>query len=138
MAAIVNRPSALSVAVAIAPSDIRTGAMSMIRVRSVVLARPASSKPGASARTSSGAPTKAATASTDIATRRRLASVPTTRQAWARSPLARRPARTGMSAEPMAPAATSWKMRSGTRKAAKNASSSAPVPNVAPRTTVRR
>ena len=76
-------------------------------------------------------------ARTVIATSRRFASVATTRHAWARSPAANRPETTGMSAEPIAPAATTWKIRSGTRNAAKNASSSGPVPKVAPKTTVR-
>ena len=55
----------------------------------------------------------------------RLMTVDTTRQARA---LARRsragPTTIGISADDSAPAATSWKIRSGIRNAAKNASSS--------------
>ena len=48
----------------------------------------------------------------------RFATVEATRQARSSSPRAWSPARTGMSAELRAPAATSWKMKSGIRNAA--------------------
>ncbi len=54
----------------------------------------------------------------------RLMTVDTTRHARARSLVVNSSETIGMSADDRAPAATSWKMRSGIRKAAKNASSS--------------
>ena len=55
----------------------------------------------------------------------RLMTVETTRQAATpRSPVANSAETIGMSADDSAPAATSWKIRSGIRNAAKNASSS--------------
>ena len=54
----------------------------------------------------------------------RLMTVDTTRQARACSPVANSAETTGISADDSAPAATSWKIRSGIRNAAKNASSS--------------
>ena len=54
----------------------------------------------------------------------RLMTVDTTRQARACSLVVNSADTIGMSADDRAPAATSWKIRSGMRKAAKNASSS--------------
>ena len=51
-------------------------------------------------------------------------TVETTRQARARSLVVNSAETMGISADDRAPAATSWKIRSGIRKAAKNASSS--------------
>ena len=48
----------------------------------------------------------------------RLATVETTRQARADPSVASRPDTIGISADERAPAATSWKMRSGIRNAA--------------------
>ena len=67
----------------------------------------------------------------------RLATVDTTRHARADPSVASRLETIGMSADDRAPAATSWKIRSGMRNAAKNASSSGPAPNVVPMTTTR-
>ena len=67
----------------------------------------------------------------------RLMTVETTRQARGRSSVVNRPDTIGMSADDSAPAATSWKIRSGSRNAAKNASSSGEAPNVLPMTTRR-
>jgi ribulose bisphosphate carboxylase small subunit len=67
----------------------------------------------------------------------RLITVDTTRQARSRSFVMNRPDTTGTRADDRAPAATSWKIRSGMRNAAKNASRSALAPNVLPMTTSR-
>ena len=66
-----------------------------------------------------GAPTAMAVERMTRATSIRVAMVDTTRHERASSSLAMRPATTGMSAELSAPAATSWKTRSGIRNAAK-------------------
>ena len=55
---------------------------------------------------------------TSIMPSMRLVTVEATRQARSRSPPVSRPDSTGMSEEAMAPAATSWKTRSGMRNAA--------------------
>ena len=60
----------------------------------------------------------------------RLMTVETTRHARACSLVVNRAETIGISADDSAPAATSWKMRSGIRKAAKNASSSAGMERV--------
>ena len=64
-------------------------------------------------------------------------TVDTTRQARSASPRASSVAMVGIRADARAPAATSWKIRSGIRKAAKNGSSAPWIPNVVPRTTSR-
>ena len=61
----------------------------------------------------------------------RLITVDTTRQARARSSVVNRAETIGMRADDRAPAATSWKIRSGIRNAAKNASSSVDAKGVA-------
>ena len=63
-------------------------------------------------------------------------TVDTTRQARSCSAVANSAETIGMSADDSAPAATSWKIRSGMRNAAKNASSSA-VRNELAMTTIR-
>ena len=55
----------------------------------------------------------------------RLITVETTRQARCRSSVVNSPDTIGIRADDSAPAATSWKIRSGMRNAAKNASRSA-------------
>ena len=132
-----NRRSALRALVTIAPRASRIGDTSMIRVSSTVLASCDPSKPGVIARTKSVAQMNPASASTSSPASMRLMSVDTTRQARAESPFAMRPLTIGTTAEATAPAATSWKIRSGMRNAAKNASRSEPAPNVVPMTTTR-
>ena len=109
----------------------------MIRVSSMVLSSCAPSNPGVMSGTMTGARMKKPTARTTSPMSIRLMTVETTRQARACSSVANRPDTIGMSADDSAPAATSWKMRSGIRNAAKNASSSADAPNVLPMTTRR-
>ena len=67
----------------------------------------------------------------------RLAIVDTMCQARLVRPVTSSPATIGTSAAATVPAATSWKIRSGMRNAAKNASSSGPAPRVLPMTTTR-
>ena len=64
-------------------------------------------------------------------------TVETTRQARVVLVVASRPATTGISADDSAPAATSWKIRSGSRNAAKKASSSGPGTERVAMTTTR-
>ncbi len=113
-----NRPRALSRLVASAPRARKIGLASMIRVSSIVRSRRPWSKPGVIAGTSTGAASQTTTASTSSSAIIRFATVEATRQARPSSPPAWSPARTGMSAELRAPAATSWKMKSGIRNAA--------------------
>ena len=65
----------------------------------------------------------------------RLAIVEITRQVRASSPVARRAVAIGMIADDNAPAATSWNIRSGSRKAARNASRSPLAPKYSTMTT---
>src|SRR5450631_4567276 len=67
----------------------------------------------------------------------RVVTVDATRHARASWSVASRPATIGIRAELSAPAATSWKMKSGMRKAATNVSRSALAPKVAPITISR-
>jgi len=71
-----------------------------------------------------GARMNSVTARTVSAMSIRLITVDTTRQARDSSPPTSSAETIGMSADDNAPAATSWKIRSGRRKAAKNVSSS--------------
>ena len=96
----------------------------MIRVSSTVSAWFASLKPGVIAGTSHGAATKTIAPSTTSPMSIRLMTVETTFQARSFAPLARSPDTIGISADDSAPAATSWKIRSGMRNAAKKASRS--------------
>jgi hypothetical protein len=66
-----------------------------------------------------------------------VAMVETIRHARLVRPVPSSPATIGTSAAATVPAATSWKIRSGIRKAAKNASSSGPSPMVLVITTTR-
>ena len=66
-----------------------------------------------------------------------VAIVETMRQARVVRPVPSSPATIGTRAAATVPAATSWKMRSGIRNAAKNASSSGPSPIVLVMTTTR-
>ena len=70
------------------------------------------------------APTKTMTPEHARAMSMRFVTVDTTRHARCSPSLSMTLARTGMSADDSAPAATSWNIRSGSRNAAKNASSS--------------
>ena len=67
----------------------------------------------------------------------RLMTVETTRHACDSSSAANSAETTGISADDSAPAATSWKIRSGRRNAAKNASSSGQDGRTLPMTTRR-
>ena len=100
------------------PAARKIGLSNIIRVSSTVRSVVASSKPGTSRGTSDGARTKSRIASSSSTPSMRLSTVEATRQARGLSPCSMSPERTGMSAEVMAPAATSSKMRSGMRKAA--------------------
>ena len=92
--------------------------MSMKRVSSTVSCVVSSSKPGTRKGTTTGARTASRRLATSSTPSMRLSTVDATRQARSRSPCAERLASTGTRAEAMAPAATSWKTRSGMRKAA--------------------
>ena len=129
-AAAAKRPFALSALVAIEPSARKIGLRSMIRVSSIVRSRRIPAQPGVIAGTISGAATNATTASTSSATSISDVTVDTIRQARASSSVANSPDTIGMSAELSAPAATSWKIRSGSRKAAKKLSRLWPASNV--------
>ena len=107
----------------------------MIRVSSTVWAHWASVNPGVIAGTIDGAATNMIAARTSRIASMRFATVEATRQARDSASVSSSPAMTGMSADDSAPAATSWKMRSGIRNAAKNVSSSLVAPNVVPMTT---
>ena len=137
MAAAVNRPPALSTLVATAPRARKIGLSSMIRVNSMVRASSASPNPGVMTGTMTGARMNNPMARIARPISMRLITVDTTRQARADSLVVNRAETIGISAEESAPAATSWKMRSGKRNAAKNASSSGPAGNVLPITTRR-
>ena len=93
--------------------------MSMMRVRRTVSSVPTVSKPGVSRGTICGAKMATIAARLTSASSIRLSTVETTRQARCSSSRANRPARTGIIAEDSAPAATSWKIVSGRRNAAK-------------------
>ena len=112
-----------------APRARRIGLTSMIRVSSTGLGL-GRVEPGVISGTIHGAPMANATARTRSAASIRFVTVEATRHARRSSSRARRPASTGMSAEESAPAATSWNMRSGMRKAAKKASSCPLAPKV--------
>ena len=118
MAAAPKRSSVLRMAERMAPAARKTGEMSMRRVSSTVSAVVSASKPGTRRGTTAGAKMARSTASTSSTPSIRLRTVEATRQARSRSPWAVSPASTGTRAEAMAPAATSWKTRSGIRKAA--------------------
>ncbi len=109
----------------------------MIRVNSMVRASSASPNPGVMTGTMTGARMNNPMARIARPISIRLMTVDTTRQARADSLVVNRAETIGIRAEESAPAATSWKMRSGNRNAAKNASSSGPAGNVLPMTTRR-
>ena len=132
-----KRPRALSRLVARAPPASRIGLSSITRVSSIVRWIWSGLKWAVITGTRTGAAIATITARTSRAASIRVATVEATRQARASWPVASRPATTGMRAELRAPAATSWKMKSGIRKAARKASRSGPAPNVAP-ITIRR
>ena len=125
MADAANRPPALRTLVATAPIARKIGLSSMIRVSSMVWSSLAPSKPGVMNGTTTGARMNRATAKTISPMSMRLMTVETTRHARACSLVVNSAETIGISADDSAPAATSWKMRSGIRNAAKNASSSA-------------
>ncbi len=102
----------------------KIGLSSMIRVSSIVWSSLGPLKPGVMIGTTTGARMNSATAKTSRAISIRLITVETTRQARARSSVVNSAEMIGISADDRAPAATSWKIRSGIRNAAKNASSS--------------
>ena len=90
----------------------------MIRVRSTVRFHSSDVNFGVIAGMIAGAATSTMTARTRRPASIRLAIVETTRQARAVSSVASRLDTTGMTADDRAPAATSWNIRSGSRKAA--------------------
>src|ERR1019366_656885 len=132
-----NRPRALSRLVASAPQASRIGLSSITRVSSIVRWIWAGVKWPVITGTRTGAAMATITARISRTASISVATVDATRHARASSSVASRPATIGIRAELRAPAATSWKMKSGIRKAARNASRSALAPNVAP-ITIRR
>ena len=80
----------------------------MIRVSWIVVSVPAASKPGVITGTIWGAQMNTTTANTTRPASIRLMTVDATRQARRGAPSAMRVVSTGMSADPTAPAATSW------------------------------
>ena len=125
-----NLPRAFRTLVATVPMARTTGLRTMILVSPMVRSILSGSKPGAVKGTSAGAARNRPTASTSSATSIRLATVDTTCQARSSVSRWRISAITGMSAELRAPAATSWNIRSGRRKAAWKASASGPIPRL--------
>ena len=119
------------------PSARKIGLRSMTRVRSTVEEICAASKPGVIAGTTAGAKTRRSPARTASPASMRFVTVETTRHARSSSPWATSVAIVGISADARAPAATSWKIMSGIRNAAKNGSRAPWVPNVVPITTRR-
>ena len=119
MAAAPKRPRALSTDEATAPNASRIGESSMIRVRRTVSSVLTMSKPGVMIGTITGAQIATMIENTTSSSSMKLSTVDTTRHARSSSLCVNRPASTGISAEPSAPAATSWKIASGRRKAAK-------------------
>ena len=118
IAATPKRPSVFRTALASAPAARKIGAMSISRVSSTVIAVVSASKPGTSHGTMSGANTTMRIDRTSNVPSIRFATLDATRSARDRWPAAMSPVSTGMSDDPIAPAATSWNMRSGMRKAA--------------------
>ena len=113
------------------------GLSSMTRVRSTVSAVCAASNPGVIAGTTAGAKTRSRLPRIASPTSIRFVTLETTRQARSSSSWARSVAIVGIRAEARAPAATSWKIMSGIRNAAKNGSRAPWIPNVVPMTTSR-
>ena len=136
-AAAAKRPPALRTLVATAPIARKIGLSSMIRVSSMVASSWAPSNPGVIIGTTTGARVNRPIDSTARPMSMRLMTVETTRHARSCSPVVNRPDTIGISADDSAPAATSWKIRSGIRNAAKKASSSGVAPNVSAMTKMR-
>ncbi len=113
-----NRPAEFRTLVATADSARKIGLRRRMRVSSTRAVRSAASNPGAMSGAMAGAAMNVAMASAARTTMRRFAIVETTLQARSRSPVATRAAIVGMTADARAPAATSWKRKSGIRKAA--------------------
>ena len=90
----------------------------MIRVSSTVVAMVGASKPGVMIGHDGRRQHEHDVARTASAMSIRFATVETTRHARAVPSVASRPDTTGIRADERAPAATSWKIRSGIRKAA--------------------
>ena len=93
--------------------------------------------PGAINGTRIGAASHATPARITRPTVMRLAIVETMCHARLVRPVSSCPATMGTSAAATVPAATSWKIRSGMRNAASNASDSGPAPSVLPMTATR-
>ncbi len=117
-AATPKRSCVWRMALTIEPVARKIGAMSIIRVSSTVSWVVGWSKPGTSKGTIEGAKMAKTVAKVMRAANIRLMTVDATRQARSCSPWAMRPDNTGISADAMAPAATSSNVRSGIRKAA--------------------
>ena len=130
-------PRAFSAAAMTAPIARRIGESSINRVRKIVVSTCGGCHDGTMSGTRTGAASQVTAASGASTTIIRFVRVDTRRRAPSSSPRAMSSDATGTTAEPMAPAATSWKSVSGIRNAAQNASMSwlAPnsAPNVAPR-----
>ena len=102
----------------------KIGLSNIVRVSSTVLSNWTGPKPGVIAAITTGARMNRPTARIVRAISMRLMTVDTTRQACDSSPPANSAETIGMRADDRAPAATSWKIRSGRRNAAKNVSRS--------------
>jgi hypothetical protein len=114
-AAAPNQPRALRALVATEPRASRIGLSSMSRVSSTVRSVVGASKPGVMSGTTSGAASASTTPSASNASSITFAIEDTSRHPRSSSPWAMRPDTIGIRAEPSAPAATSWNMRSGSR-----------------------
>ena len=113
-----KRPDEFRMLVATADRARKIGLMRRIRVSSTRVSRSASPNPGAMKGARAGAAMNVTSATAASTIMSRFAIVETTLHARSCSPVATSAAIVGMTAEARAPAATSWKMKSGIRKAA--------------------